>query len=284
MPIKIGCAVWAYPGWMGEVYPPKTNPTDFLHFYSRHFSAVEGNSTFYAVPDEEILARWCAQTPADFKFCLKFPRSITHQGALVPQISNAIDFIDRVKILGDKLGIIFIQLPPNYPSDRFSDLAEFLTALPGRDFQIALEVRHQDWFRGDPRDRLRELLHRLGIGRVILDTRPIYQADLQFGERVVCKKPHMPIDLELTAPFTLIRYVSHPIAAANQTWLTEWCEPLRAWLDLSIQIYTCVHCPIEARSPINARYLHQIWSQAGIDIAPLPPRPIDLLPQQLSFF
>ena len=49
----IGCAVWAYKGWVGELYPQGTRTADFLNLYSRRFTTVEGNTTFYAVPNQE---------------------------------------------------------------------------------------------------------------------------------------------------------------------------------------------------------------------------------------
>ena len=82
--------------------------------------------------------RWLAQTPAGFKFCLKFPRAITHNGSLVPYLPQAQAFITQMQALGDRLGVMFIQLPPNYsPSSGFSDLSNFLSGLPRQDANIA---------------------------------------------------------------------------------------------------------------------------------------------------
>lgn len=284
MLISIGCAVWSYPGWMGEVYPPKTPTAEFLRVYSNFFPAVEGNTTFYAIPDRPIIDRWIAQTPADFRFCLKFPRSITHDGLLLPQILSAQAFITQMQELGERLGVMFIQLPPNYAPDKLADLTAFLAALPRQDVDLALEVRHLDWFKSPHQELLTEVLVKLGVGRVILDTRSIYAADPSLGEIVQCKKPNVPLALSLTAPFTLIRYVSHPLRSANQVWLEGWAARLRSWLDLDTQIYLFVHCPIEARSPINARYLHEIFTRSGISLLPLPPNPTADLPVQLSLF
>ena len=59
----IGCAVWAYKGWAGNLYPRNSRPAEFLHLYSRRFTTVEGNTTFYAVPNAETITRWKTQTP-----------------------------------------------------------------------------------------------------------------------------------------------------------------------------------------------------------------------------
>jgi uncharacterized protein YecE (DUF72 family) len=285
MPISIGCAVWSYPGWAGEIYPPKTPAKDYLRVYSNHFPAVEGNTTFYAIPDRAIIDRWIAQTRPGFKFCLKFPRAITHNGSLEPYLAAAQAFVTQMQALGDRLGVLFIQLPPNYaPSERFADLAAFLTGLICRNVSIAVEVRHLDWFKSPHREQLNELLHKLGIGRVILDSRPIYEATTDEKIAFECKKPRVPIELSLTAPFSLIRYVSHPILSANQAWLEGWTSQLQSWLQEDTQIYMFVHCPLELRSPINARYLHEIFTRSGIALNPLPPRFVDDAPVQLKLF
>ena len=252
--------------------------------YSHHFPAVEGNTTFYAIPDRVTIDRWIAQTPPGFKFYLKFPRSITHNGLLEPYILPAQAFVTQMQELGDKLGVMFIQLPPIYAPGKFMDLTVFLTALSKQNVSIALEVRHLDWFKSPHQERLNELLTKLGIGRVILDSRPIYEAD-KSGEAVIaCKKPRVSIDLTLTAPFTLIRYVSHPVRSANKIWLEEWANQIKTWLQQDIQVSMFFHCPIEVRSPINARYFHELLVESGIKINPLPPRFIDDSPVQLNLF
>ena len=284
MSISIGCAIWSYPGWVGEVYPPKTPARDFLRVYSHHFPAVEGNTTFYAIPDKVIIDRWIAQTPVGFKFYLKFPRAITHNGLLEPYILPAQLFIAQMQELGDKLGVMFIQLPPNYAPEKFTDLTVFFTALSKQNVSIALEVRHLDWFKSPHRERLNELFTKLGIGRVILDSRPIYEANRSGAAIVACKKPQVPIDLTLTAPFILIRYVSHPVRSANRIWLEGWANQIQTWLQQDIQVSMFFHCPIEVKSPINARYFHEMLVESGIKINPLPPRFVDDSPVQLSLF
>jgi uncharacterized protein YecE (DUF72 family) len=190
-----------------------------------------------------------------------------------------------MQALGDKLGVMFIQLPPNYsPSEGLADLTAFLTALSSQGVSIALEVRHLDWFKSPHREQLNELLTGLGIGRVILDSRPIYEADKSGEVAIACKKPRVPIDLTLTAPFSLIRYVSHPVQLANKIWLEGWAKQVQTWLQQDTQVYMFVHCPIEAKSPINARYVNEIFTEFDIPTKPLPPRFVDDSPVQLKLF
>lgn len=39
MNFSIGCAVWAYKGWVGEFYPPESRPSEFLQLggFGREF-------------------------------------------------------------------------------------------------------------------------------------------------------------------------------------------------------------------------------------------------------
>ncbi len=119
---------------------------------------------------------------------------------------------------------------------------------------------------------------------MILDSRPIYEADKSGEVVIACKKPRVPIDLTLTAPFTLIRYVSHPVRSANQIWLESWAQQIQTWLQQDIQVSMFFHCPIEVKSPINARYLHEMLVEMGVSIDLLPPRLTDNSPVQLNLF
>lgn len=269
MNFSLGCAVWAYKGWVGDFYPPKSKPAEFLQLYSHRLTAVEGNTTFYVVPDRAAVARWKSETPAGFKFCLKLPKQITHNGPIAPAIPRAKQFLELIAELGDRLGPVFAQLPPSYGPDLITDLTAFLAAWPQDVVPLALEVRHPDWFVEPHVSTLDRLLERLGIGRVLLDSRPVYDApdDPQLhSER---RKPKLPLHLSVTSKFSLIRYISHPDRAFNQTYLEAWAEQVAAWLAQGISIYFFVHCPQEERSPHNAYYFQQLLEQRGVPVPPL---------------
>ncbi len=172
----LGCAVWSFPGWVGNLYPPQSRSSDFLRLYSQRLTTVEGNTTFYAVPSTKTIKRWLEQTTPGFKFCPKFPQTISHGGLLQPAIADALNFLERMAGLGDRLGTVFLQLPPSYSPKYLADLQQFFTGIGQRNFSLAVEVRHLDWFKPDPGDRLNDMLAKLNIARVLLDTRPIYNS------------------------------------------------------------------------------------------------------------
>lgn len=268
----LGCAVWAYKGWVGDLYPAGTSSSKFLSLYSRSFAAVECNSTFYAVPNQSVLNAWCDRTPPEFRFCPKFPRDLTHQGLLTPQIPAAQKFLTQMQELGDRLGCPFIQLPPHYGSNHFADLQEFLIGLRNTSTPLALEVRHRSWFQPPHEEKLNQLLQAHNISRVILDSRPIY--DHQNKERspdLVCHKPDLPVHFTTTANHVLIRYISHPDRSGNQAYLQEWSSYLSTWLDQGKTIYFFIHCPQEEYSPRNAFDLQQLLESLEI-LTPISPQ------------
>jgi uncharacterized protein YecE (DUF72 family) len=280
----LGCAVWAYKGWIGDLYPPESRSTDLLRLYSRRFTAVEGNTTFYAVPDRDTIARWVAETPSGFAFCLKLPRDLTHRSTLQPSVLGALQFLEQMRGLGDRLGPVFAQLPPHYGPALLNDLTAFLSAWPRSAVPLALEVRHPDWFQEPHAGALTAVLEQLGVGRVLLDTRPIYNAPRDPQLHRERHKPKLPLQLSVTAPFSLIRFVSHPHQEFNQSFLEEWVGYLDHWLRQGMQIYFFVHCPIEARSPGIARFFQKLLERHGTPVPPLPWNTIDAPSDQLSLF
>ena len=280
----LGCAVWAYKGWVGELYPQGTRPSDFLHLYSRRFTTVEGNTTFYAVPNQETVSRWATETPPGFEFCLKLPRDITHKGLLQPHIPEALQFLQQMRSLGQHLGPIFAQLPPSYAPTAIDDLAAFLEAWQQTKANLALEVRHHDWFTEPHASQLTALLERLRVGRVLLDSRPIYTGDNDPQLQSERRKPKLPVEFSVTAPFSLIRFISHPNLSVNQPFMEEWVRQIQQWLQQGTQIYFFVHCPIEERSPSTARYFQNLLEQNGVAVPPLPWNNLDHPPNQLTLW
>lgn len=284
MSFWLGCAVWAYKDWVGELFPIGSRAGEFLHLYSRRFPTVEGNTTFYSIPDPETIQRWATETPEGFQFCLKLPRSITHGGLLTPTIPGAIAFLETMQGLGDRLGPLFAQLPPNYSPAQIDDLTTFLKVFSRYSCSLALEVRHPDWFQAPYTNQLNQLLQELGIGRVLLDSRPMYECpdDPQlYSER---RKPQVPLQPVVTANYSLIRFISHPDRLMNQSYLEEWVGLVKQWLQQGIRIYFFVHCPVEKHSPANARYFQHLLEQHNVPVPPLPWDAIEPPPSQLSLF
>jgi len=150
--IWIGTSGYQYKEWRGSFYPEDLSEAKMLSYYAGQFPTVEINYTFNRVPTESVLKKWIEQTPEAFKFTLKAHRRLTHS-KLFLEADLLKFFVERSKILGDKLGIILFQFPPTLKKD-FRFLTALLEALP-EGTRAAFEFRHKSWFEDDLYERLR---------------------------------------------------------------------------------------------------------------------------------
>ncbi|MEL7143789.1 MAG: DUF72 domain-containing protein [Cyanobacteria bacterium J06573_11] len=285
---RVGCAVWAFKDWVGRFYPAKSQPTNFLRLYGERMQTVEGNTTFYSVPSPEMVQRWVEHTPPTFRFCPKLPRTVTHEGPLMAHLPAALSFCALMQGLGARLGPVMAQLPPSYSPASFNDLQAFLEAWPREAAPISVEVRHLDWWQAAPKARLTALLTRLGVGRVLLDSRTMYawenEGDVDPQLHSNRRKPNVPLQPEVTADFAIVRYISHPKLMQNQDYLAEWVTLVNRWLREGKQVYFFVHCPREEESPAIARYFQTQLEAANAPVPPLPWMHLAQPPDQLSLF
>jgi len=142
--IHVGTSGYNYPEWRGTFYPDKLPASKMLAYYVERFTTVEINATFYRMPSAKTVAGWGAAAPAGFTYVLKAPQRITHFSRLRGVDEPLRYFCDAARTLGDKLGPLLFQLPPNFKkaTDR---LAELLSILP-EGFRVAFEFRHESWF------------------------------------------------------------------------------------------------------------------------------------------
>ncbi|HYD20461.1 MAG TPA: DUF72 domain-containing protein, partial [Flavipsychrobacter sp.] len=80
--IHVGTSGWSYKHWKGDFYPPKLATTKWLLYYTDHFTTTEINGSFYRLPSEDTVIKWTEQSPADFIFCPKMSRYLTHMKKL----------------------------------------------------------------------------------------------------------------------------------------------------------------------------------------------------------
>jgi len=66
--IRVGTASWADPDFVKDWYPKGLPAKDRLTWYAEHFSLVEVNTSFYAIPDPKTVEGWSEQTSSDFVF------------------------------------------------------------------------------------------------------------------------------------------------------------------------------------------------------------------------
>jgi uncharacterized protein YecE (DUF72 family) len=282
----IGCAIWGYKDWVGDLFPVGSKSGEFLALYSRRLTTVEGNTTFYAIPKAEVVRRWATETPETFRFCFKLPREISHAGPLAAQVAATHTFVERMAGLGERLGPFFLQLPPGYRADKIGDLEHWIEAWP-REQQLAVEVRHDDWYTEPGEPALMALLDRYGVGRVLMDVRPLNAGPLPGAEidlqQARDRKPDVPLHPLRSSDVALIRYIGHPTPELNAPLLDEWAARVADWLADGIQVYFFCHCPDERRSPALCRdFQHRLARITNVP--PLPWDELDMGMQQTTLF
>lgn len=151
--IWIGTSGFSYPEWKGSFYPEKITQAKMFAYYAERFPTVEINNTFYRMPNAEMIAGWADNAPKKFLYTLKAPQRITHVQRLKLTDDTTKVFFDRARTLGDLLGCVLVQLPPNMKKD-VARLEGFLAALP-EGVRVAFEFRNASWFDDAVYDALR---------------------------------------------------------------------------------------------------------------------------------
>jgi uncharacterized protein YecE (DUF72 family) len=144
MKIYAGTSGYNYDPWSGPFYPDDLPKKKMLEFYASRFDTVEINYSFYRKPAPSTLTNWAAQVPESFRFVLKGWQRITHQQRLKDAGPLVASFWEVAQVLGERLGPILFQLPPNLHKDT-ALLHEFLETLPDG-LRSAFEFRHESWF------------------------------------------------------------------------------------------------------------------------------------------
>ena len=154
MNLRAGTSGFAFKEWKGSFYPKDLKDDAMLGFYAGKFPAVEINNTFYRLPKQDVLENWAAQVQPPFSFAIKASQRITHFARLKPEAASALEFLlKNTASLGDRLGPILFQLPPNMKKD-VPRLKAFLELLPS-DRRYTIEFRHESWFDDETYDALR---------------------------------------------------------------------------------------------------------------------------------
>jgi len=259
-PYYLGLPMWANRQWLGSLYPRGANSKNLLQHYASVFNTVEGNTTFYALPTVATVASWKQQVSADFRFCFKFPRKITHENALRYCGVEVGDFLKRLEPLAENIGAFMIQLPDSFEPKQLGDLKRFLKALPN-DFQYSVEVRHLDFFnRGEEEIELNRLLKEQRVDRVCLDSRALFSRPASTEEERDAhrKKPKLPVHAIATAVNPIIRFIGSADIYHNEQYLVPWFNKIVEWQQRGITPTIFIHTPDNLTAPEQATMFHQM--------------------------
>ena len=160
--IRIGTAGWSIPRALAEQFQ---GDGSHLGRYARVLDCAEINTSFYRSHRPEVYARWAAQTPPGFRFAVKLPRTITHDQRLRASRALLERFVAEVSGLGDRLGVLLVQLPPSLAFEAGPVRTFFVLLRRLFEGAVVCEPRHGSWF--EP--AVDRLLTRLRVGRVAAD-------------------------------------------------------------------------------------------------------------------
>ncbi len=240
--IFLGTQGFSYKDWVGMFYAPRTPNKIFLQFYSQVFDTVELDTTFYAIPRETAIEGWRARTPRGFQFACKLPQVITHEKHLLDAQDELDAFLKRMDALGERLGPILIQTPPQFHYDEIDKLKLFLKLLPDG-YRFAVEFRHRSWLREDVYDLLR--------------ARNVAWANIDLN--------YMPPAMIVTADFTYIRWLGKRGQVARHDRLQidrsreldEWTAKIRALPQSVARVYGYFNDDYAGYAPGSVMMLRQ---------------------------
>ena len=230
--IRIGASGFSYKEWLGGFYPPKLAGAKMLSYYAERLPTVEINYTFRAMPKRSMLEGWAQKTPPYFRFALKAPQRITHIARL--RGGDTLNyFIETSDALGERLGPVLFQLPPDLTCDN-ALLADFLGELNGR-VRPAFEFRNRSWFCDATLETLR-------AGKAAL---------------CIAESEKLSSPIERTAPHVYLRLRKETYDDAG---LREWAGRIRKLADEANEV--CAYFKHEAAAPALAARLQRFVAEA----------------------
>lgn len=164
--VFVGCAGWSIPRAEAHHFPESGS---HLERYAQRFSAVEINSSFYRPHRNTTYVRWADTVPADFRFSVKVPKTITHIARLENTTELMGKFLGEVAGLGEKLGCLLVQLPPSLAFNLKIARNFFKCLRATTDVAVALEPRHASWWQ----PAIGTLLENFNIAQVVADPPPV---------------------------------------------------------------------------------------------------------------
>jgi uncharacterized protein YecE (DUF72 family) len=241
--IWVGTSGWQYASWKNRFYPKDVPQRTWLEHYATRFPVVEVNNSFYMLPKEATFDRWRDATPEGFLFVVKASRYITH----IRRLREADDSVDlfwsRATRLGDKLGSILFQLPPNFRADP-AVLKDFLAGLP-KDMRAAFEFRDDSW----RQEEVFDLLDRAGAAWVLAD------------------RPRWRVRLVVTGGWSYVRFHQGRLTQPgySRSKLRTWAERI-AGVDAK-DVFVFFNNDAMAAAPHDALTMTDLLSGMGLDVA-----------------
>lgn len=201
--IRIGTCSWTDPTLIEceEFYPKKSMSAEArLKFYSEHFSTVEVDSTFYALPSEKVIGLQTIRTPDNFILNYKAFGLLTQHAVDPKKLPRAIKDLLSPELLSKrllkwgevsqaakdmtfqmfesairpadsagKLGAILFQFPPYFTCR--DENKEYILQCKERfpQYRLAIEFRHRSWVGDEKLNQTLQFLEKHNLTFVSVD-------------------------------------------------------------------------------------------------------------------
>ncbi|HYO85759.1 MAG TPA: DUF72 domain-containing protein [Dermatophilaceae bacterium] len=243
--IRVGTSGWVYDSWRGPVYPPHVTDRTRLEYYAHNlFDTVELNASYYRWPPDSSFRSWRRRLPPGFELTVKAPRGLTHAKRLYAP-ERWVGIVERgLSILGDRLGLFLVQLPPGMPRDD-ARLDYFLGCL-GSGVRVAVEFRHPSW-------------HCEDVFALLERRRAAY---------VVMSGAGLPCILRVTAPFAYVRLhgpddVHLYGGSYDDAAMGWWAARLGEWATGGVDGYAYFNNDADGRAVRNGHALRSALASRG---------------------
>lgn len=272
MRLHVGCAMWQHPAWLGRFVSRALPARERLRSYAKWCNAVEGNSTFYAIPHRDTVATWAQQTDPDFRFVVKLPKVITHGLRLRHPDEALRQFLAAIEPLGPRVHALWVQLPGSFGPHDISALAGFLRRLPNA-YRHAVEVRHPAFFNDRRAAHLLErVLDAATAEWVPFDTTRFFQHPPTSEAERECweRKPRLPLRSHALTDQPIVRYLGRDDLAQTMAGWRHWVDLTAQWLREGRSPTIFIHTPDNTAAPMLARRFHEQVAALVPGLAPLP--------------
>jgi uncharacterized protein YecE (DUF72 family) len=235
--VRIGTSGWVYNHWRGAFYPNDLPQKKWFEYYAKHFDTVEINYTFYQLPPAEYFQSWRKQAPREFLYAVKSNRYITHMKKLKESEEAVENFLSRTRLLGEHLGPILWQLPPNWNANP-NRLAAFAKLIP-EDLEHAFEFRDPNWFN----DEIKGILEENGLSFVIF------------------AMPELDCPQWVTSDLIYIRFHGSRekyVGRYGRDGLKPWAKRIQDWSESGHNVYIFFNNDEHCNATKDAQTLHKL--------------------------
>ncbi len=154
--IFIGTCGYSFLDWQGAFYPEGLPGKKWLAYYTRFFSVVELNVTFYRLPRLDCLRSMAERTPHNFQFWIKVHQDMTHHvehaEPMYPRFRGCLQPFRE----SNKLSGVLAQFPHAFKlnAENVEHILRLRNEIP--ETPLAIEFRHDSWVHDETFAFLRE--------------------------------------------------------------------------------------------------------------------------------